>query len=86
MSTERGIAGVATDDQKERVVLWLKAFSKNFAGDIVKRVKPVRYDVTLGRQDMQNSESSGSNKSGILVCELVIEDGKRLPISPLQWT
>ena len=77
MSTEswKSIEGCATDEQKEKVVLWFGFISQNFAGYVVKRIKPVHFDVTLGG----NTEPTGIQKSGTLICELVVEEGVHLP-------
>jgi hypothetical protein len=77
MSTEswKSIAGCATDEQKEKVVLWFGFISQNFAGDVVKRIKPVHFDVTLGGGNTQNAEPTGIQKSATFICDLVVEEG-----------
>lgn len=72
------IAGSATTEQKEKVVLWLQFVSKGFAGSIVERINPLKYDVVLGAEGITNTDPNTTEapvKSGTLVCDLVIGDG-----------
>jgi hypothetical protein len=80
MSTEswKSIEGCATDKQKEKVVLWFGFLSQKFAGDVVKRIKPVHLDATLGG-NTQNAEPTGMQKSGTFICDLVVGEGVYLP-------
>jgi hypothetical protein len=77
MSTKswKSIAGCATDEQKEKVVLWFGFLSRNFAGDVMKRIKPIHFDVTLDGGNTQNAEPTGTPKSGTFICDLVVEEG-----------
>ena len=77
------IAGCATEEQKEKVILWLQFVSKGFAGSVVEKIKPVKYDVQLGVAGATNADPDtvdppAVTKSGTLVCDLVIGDGSYL--------
>jgi hypothetical protein len=74
------LAGSANDEDKERVIVWFDAIaSRVFAGEIIRRVTPTRYDV-------YNDISSYSGESGKgditpmrhadLVCEFTVQDGE----------
>ncbi|KIM33304.1 hypothetical protein M408DRAFT_19619 [Serendipita vermifera MAFF 305830] len=77
--TTAQIAGCATEAQKQKVLLWLQFVSKGFAGSIVERITPVRYDVALVADgttstDPNVADASARTRGATLVCDLVIGD------------
>jgi hypothetical protein len=69
-TSTREFQGTATQEQKDTIVYWFKHFCGEYNRSIVSKLIPTKFDVVL-------DDGKGQRASGVLICELTIDEGGR---------